>query len=201
PVPQGTALLSAVQQGADVAADLSAQYASLSGVDLSLADCALTLTLTQLPDVMRVRVSVRGEELIYRDRQTFRERDVLFSSKDDVVGTFPVTLFFLAQDGTLNGETRTLALYEGDTQVSAVVRALEGGPETKELLPVIPDGFKVQRVWLEDGECYVNLSASLLSELDRETAERTFSALEQSLLSLETVREVRFLLDGEPSAA
>lgn len=40
-------------------------------MELSLADYAITLTLTQLPDVARVRITVLGEELDYRSRQVF----------------------------------------------------------------------------------------------------------------------------------
>ena len=38
-------------------------------------------------------------------------------------------LYFLNEAGELVPEERTLSLYEGDTQVSAVIRALENGPE------------------------------------------------------------------------
>ena len=55
-------------------------------------------------------------------------------------------------------------LYEGDTQVSAVARALENGPESKELSAVFPAGFRVKSVWLEEDVCYVNLPSVLLEE-------------------------------------
>ena len=57
PFPKGTALLSAEQKGTELRVDLSAAYSTLSGVGLSLADYAITLTLTQLPDVARVRIN------------------------------------------------------------------------------------------------------------------------------------------------
>lgn len=71
PFPKGTALLSAEQKGTELRVDLSAAYSTLSGVRLSLADYAITLTLTQLPDVARVRITVAGRELDYRSRQVF----------------------------------------------------------------------------------------------------------------------------------
>ena len=198
PFPKGTALLSAEQKGTELRVDLSAAYSTLSGVGLSLADYAITLTLTQLPDVARVRITVAGRELDYRSRQVFLARDILTVPKEDVVGTVDTSLYFVNGDGALTAEARTLNLYEGDTQVSAVVRALENGPETKGLSGVLPEGFKVRKVWLEEEICYVSLSSALLEgQPEPETLSQAVLALEQSLLSLESVEEVRFLVDGE----
>ena len=180
--------------------DFSAVYGTLSGMDLTLADYAVTMTLAQLPDVARVRITVAGNNLDYRSRQVFLIRDILFAPKEDVVGTVAVQLYFPNEDGALTPEDRTLSLYEGDTQVSAVVRALENGPETKELLPVLPDGFKVRKTWLEEGTCYVSLSSALLDgQPDPASLTQAVASLEQSLLSLETVENVCFLVDGELS--
>lgn len=183
PFPKGTALLSAEQKGTELRVDLSAAYSTLSGVALSLADYAITLTLTQLPDVARVRITVAGRELDYRSRQVFLARDILTVPKEDVVGTVDTSLYFVNGDGALTAEARTLNLYEGDTQVSAVVRALENGPETKGLSGVLPEGFKVRKVWLEEEICYVSLSSALLEgQPEPETLSQAVLALEQSLL-------------------
>lgn len=80
-----------------------------------------------------MRITVAGRELDYRSRQVFLARDILAVPKEDVVGTVDASLYFVNCDGALTAEARTLNLYEGDTQVSAVVRALENGPETKGL--------------------------------------------------------------------
>ena len=198
PIPEGTALKSLKVSGRRAQIDLSAQYARLTGIDLSLADYCITLTLTQLPDVARVRITVAGRELDYRSRQVFLARDILTVPKEDVVGTVDASLYFVNGDGALTAEARTLNLYEGDTQVSAVVRALENGPETKGLSGVLPEGFKVRKVWLEEEICYVSLSSALLEgQPEPETLSQAVLALEQSLLSLESVEEVRFLVDGE----
>ena len=76
-------------------------------------------------------------------------------------------------------EARTLDLYEGDTQVSAVAQALERGPENRELLPVLP--FQVRSLWQEDDVCYVNLSSAQLEGLDDATLETALEALRNPL--------------------
>ena len=90
-----------------------------------------------------------------------------------------------------------LDLYEGDTQVSAVAQALERGPENRELTSALPEGFQVKSVWQEEDICYVNLSSALLEEIGESAVRTALEALENSLGSLESVEEIRFLVDGE----
>ena len=200
PIPSGTVLLSVQVDAARAVVDLSSAYRALSGVSLSLADYAITLTLTQIQEISTVSVTVRGQELVYRDRQTFSAREVLRSSNEDVVGTVDAVLYFPDETGTLTPEERTLELYEGETQVGAVTKALSNGPESKSLRAVLPDGFQVRAVWQEEGSCYVNLPSAVLDVLiteDTEALTQALDSMRDSLLSLEQVQEVRFLVDGE----
>ena len=198
PIPLGTTLESLEIHGSQAKVDMSAAYGSLSGIGLTLADYAITMTLTQLPDIMSVRITVGGRELAYRDRQVFSTQGVLLAPQGDVVSTVEAILYFQDKKGGLIGEEWNLELYEGDTQVIAVTRALESGPKDKELRGVMPEGFRVKSVWLEEDTCYVNLSSALLTNLpDDRQLSRALMSLSFSICSLEAVREVRFLVDGE----
>lgn len=198
PFPSGTALLQMKVSGAHAQVDLSASYRLLSGVALTVADYCITLTLTQLPGIRSVSITVGGQPLAYRSTQIFTARDVLLSSTEDVVGTVDVTLYFLNASGVLVGEVRTLELYEGDTQAESLVEALGKGPQEKEHTPTLPEGFAVQTVWVEEDRCYVNLSSTMLGALPEGAQLRpAILALASSLLTLESVKEVQFLVDGE----
>lgn len=197
-IPAGTTLLSVRHNGVLATVDLSNQYSALSGVELTLADYAITQTLTQLSEVMLVKVTVRGKEIPYRSGRILSQRDILFSPKEDVVSNVEAMLYFLDEEGTFIPTMETLNLYEGDTQVSAVVRALENGPQSKELLPVIPPDFRIRAVWQVENECYVNFSSKQLESLENESDYDTMcQGLEKSLSSLETVEKVNFLIDGQ----
>lgn len=197
-IPSGTVLLSVKVEGSRAAVDFSAAYSTLSGVRLTMADYAVTLTLTQLPEIASVKITVQGQELAYRDKQTFTARDVLLSSEEDVVGTVEAALYFPDESGVLMEEWRTLELYEGDTQVSAVARALEKPPEGKGVVRSLPEGFRVKSIWLEEDTCYVNLPSVLLGSIGGDVPlDTALRALAGSLCSLDTVSEVRFLVDGE----
>ncbi len=197
-VPPGTALVSLAVDDGQAAVDLSSTYAVLSGVELTLADYAITLTLTQLPEISSVSITVRGRELAYRDKQVFTEEDVLRSSMEDVVSTLIATLYFPDEDGRLQAEERELELYEGETQAGAVVQALLSGPEDKELSAAVPEAFQVESMRLEESVCYVNLNSAALTEIpEDEVVETAVEALARSLCALDTVSEVQFLVDGE----
>lgn len=197
PVPAGTTLLSLELAGGLAKVDLSASYNTLSGVALTLADSAIAMTLSQVPEISSVQITVRGRELAYRERQVLSIREVLLSPEEDVISTVDALLYFLDQEGGFVPEKRTLDLYEGDTQVFAVARALEGGPENRELLNPLPEGFQARSVWLEEDVCYVNLSSALLEGLEEAAVQTAIQALGSSLCSLEGVEETRFLIDGE----
>jgi germination protein M len=56
--------------------DLSGRYGLLSGIDLTLADYSMVLTLTQLEEVEAVMITVDGQVLSYRDHQRLTAEDV-----------------------------------------------------------------------------------------------------------------------------
>lgn len=196
-LPAGTTLLSLELEGDRARVDLSPAYESLSGVAMTLADSAIAMTLAQVPEVSSVQITVRGRELVYRERQVLNIREVLLTPEEDVISTVDVLLYFLNQQGRLMAAEQTLDLYEGDTQVSAVARALESQPEGRDLFSPLPEGFQVKSVWLEEDICYVNLSSALLEGLEEGAVRTALRALKNSLSSLEAVEEVRFLVDGE----
>ena len=135
PIPEGTALRSLKVSGRRAEIDLSAQYARLSGIDLSLADYCITLTLSQLPNVNAVSITANGSELPYRKTQVLLSADTLLSSRESGLRPITVQLYFLdSETGELRAEQQTLALYEGQTRVNALLEALAQGPEDDSLL-------------------------------------------------------------------
>ena len=62
--------------------DLSENYGGLSGVDLTLADYAITLTLSQLPGVEGGRITADGEPLSYRSHQILTTEEALLWAEE-----------------------------------------------------------------------------------------------------------------------
>lgn len=197
--PEGTELRRLSVAGGRATVDLSAQYERLSGVDLSIADACVTLTLTQLDGIYAVRLTADGKELPYRKTQLLTAADALLSVDEDVIRTLNVSLYFLdTETGALRAQQQTLALYEGQTRLSAVLDALKRGPEGDDTLRrLLGDDFSVLSSRTEDGVCSINLDGRSLFAGDEPLRALTMESLARSLLSLDGVDEVQFLVDGE----
>ena len=195
PIPAGVTLQSCEIRGSTVYVDFSTAYGQLSGMDMTVADYCVTLSLTQIPDIYAVHITVGGKELAYRDTNRFLASDVLLSSTDDVVRTLAVRLYFPDESGVLAPEERLLSLYEGETRVGVIVDALLDGPESETLQPLVPDGFEVLSVRVENGICYLNLPEDAAGMMaDNAVAGYGFV---NSLCELEDVNEVWFFTEGE----
>lgn len=68
PIPAGITLRSWRMEGAVLTLDLSEAYNGLSGVELTLADSCIVLTLCQLNGVESVYLTVEGRPRPYRDQ-------------------------------------------------------------------------------------------------------------------------------------
>lgn len=199
PFPAGTQLLGLRVSGKQALVDLSSQYARLSGVELSLADYCLTLTLTQLEGINAVSVTANGRPLSYRKTQLFTAADTLLSSREDALRPITVQLYFLdTQTLALRPQQQTLALYEGQTRVNALLDALAQGPDKDaSLARVLPEGFSVLSSRIDEGVCYLSLPADLPLPETAEEQQRMVESLVRSLCSLSGVQQVQFLMEGE----
>lgn len=199
PMPEGLELLDLELRDRTAWVDFSGEFRDLSGVELTLADYCLTLSLTALESVRAVTVTAQGRPLGQQPKQVFYERDVLLADMDDVLQTVEISLYFLNADGALAAENRMISLYEGQTLAEVLVAALLEGPEDRELLRALPDGFTVNYVRVDNGICYVSLPASSLDMLpaDEQTQRMALWSLADSLYSLDSVTELCLLADGE----
>lgn len=201
PVPKGTAVNSCTVTGGTVSVDLSREYEQLMGVERTIADYCITLSLMQLDGVYAVRLTVNGLLPEGRTNGVYTSAEVLLTSPEDIVRTVKVTLYFPTGSGTLTGEERRLTVYEGETVAQAVVKALAERPMdsyagSEQLLP---EGFAVLDTKVEDGTCYLNLAGSVTALLPEDSTdqERMIQGLVDSLCSLEDVSQVQLMVDGE----
>lgn len=195
PAPAGTSVQELSVFGKWARVDFSRQYARLAGIDLTLADYCVTLTLTQLDGVNAVSITSGGRELPYRHTQVFTAADPLLSTQESALRPVTVSLYFLDKTtGELRAERQALALYEGQTRVNALLEALLRGPESDDLQPLLPDGFVVLSARVEGGTCYLNLPA----DTDfGPTPDLALRSLVRSLCSLDNVDRVQLAADGE----
>lgn len=201
PVPEGTTVNSCTVTGGTVSVDLSREYEQMVGVERTIADYCITLSLMQLDGIYAVRLTVNGLLPEGRTNGVYTSAEVLLTSPEDIVRTVKVTLYFPTGGGTLAGEDRRLTVYEGETVAQAVVKALTERPMdsyagSEQLLP---EGFAVLDTKVEGGTCYLNLADGVTALLPEDSTdqERMIQGLVDSLCSLEDVSQVQLMVDGE----
>lgn len=196
--PAGTEVLNVALLERRAMVDLSSGIGWLEGVELTMADYCLTLALTALDGINSVTVTSQGRMMVQQPKQVFYERDVLLSTMYDALQTVDVVLYFVDETNAMVGEKRTLEIYEGQAVAENLVLKLLEGPESRELKTVIPEEFSIISVKVENGVCYVNLPAAALSTLPEEEEQQRLIlwTLADSLYSLDTIEELKFLADG-----
>lgn len=198
PLPEGVELLGLEIRDRRAYVDFSGGLIQMEGVDLSMADYCLTLSLTALEGIYAVSVTAQGREIGQQPKHVFYERDVLLSTMEDVLQTAEATLYFLDAENALIGENRTIELYEGQTLAENLVAALLAGPKSKDLHSALPEDFAVISVRVEDNICYLNLSPAALDLLppDAEAQRLALWSLADSLYSMDSVQELHLLAGG-----
>ena len=197
-IPAGTRVLSWSLEEGVASVELSAAYAGLVGVDLTLADCCITLTLAQLPGVEGVRVTVNGGGQSYRDRRVLYPEDMLLAVAEESPAEVTAALYFRREGGDQLGfELRRFRLSEDRVPVKEVLDALAAGPEDEVLVPLLPEGLAVRSAWVDQGLCTADLSAALL-DLPEGRRALAVSSIAETLRSLDGVEQVQILIEGEP---
>ena len=186
-----TEIVSLKVEGRRVDVDFSGQYANLTGVDLTLADYCVTLTLTQLENVNAVSITVDGRALPQRRSRILTAADPLLGRTEDTLRPVSVELYFWDNESeSLVTEERTLELYEGQSRVDAVLSELAHGPYRGDLTRSVPETLEVLSARVEDGVCYLYLAGA--ETLSASAVE----AITLSVQSLPNLREVRIALEG-----
>lgn len=198
PFPEETKLLSLAVRSNRAQVDLTG-ISRMDSISLSLAGYCLALSLCEIEGIDSVSLTCDGRILAQQPRRVFYPQDVLLSTGDSVVQQISVMLYFVNADGVLTPEKRMLDLYEGETQSNVLIAALLAGPRDSNLSSVIPEGFSVISVKVEDGVCFIHIpsgSMELLPE-DEVTQNLILWSLAESLYSLPHVDAIRMLVEGE----
>lgn len=199
-IPGGTGVEHWSVEGRTAYVELSDAYAQLSGIDRTIADYCVTLTLSQLSGVDRVELSAGDEG----GSRVLRVGDVIFSGAEEEPVDVPASLYFRrAGSAALVFELRVFRLTEDETPARAVLEALITGPQDENLAALLPQDLTVYSAWVDDGVCYADLSGALLAAVpdSRPEQELVISSIVETLCSLDTVDQVQLMVEGEPLTA
>ena len=202
PFPAGVRTLDLHSDAATgtVYVNLSEQYGSLSGFDLTVADYCIVMTLCQTSWVHNVRILVEGEPIPYRNRQNMRDTDLLLSGVGERTETVLTALYFPDRDNLgLNVEYRQ-AERSSDNAAEIVMTELLRGPVGIDADRALPKGTQVLGLSVSGTVCQVDLSAEFVDNAPQSGLgpTTTLYALVNTLCALGGISQVRVLVEGTP---
>ena len=201
PFPSGTKVNSWTLKDGRLTVDFSEQYGKLYGIDLTLADYCVVLTMTQFEGVEEVALTVAGEEVPGRNQQVFRAEDVLLNGDEVQQVVLDVQLCFPLADGSgLGTEYREVRVGEEETPEEAVLKALCDGPTSKKMVAFLPAELGGVKLSVAEEICTVELDEIWQAAMpeDPQSLELTVYALVNSLAELDAVKQVEVLAEGQP---
>ena len=197
PFPSGTKVLDIIPGEDDLTLVMSGEYFTLVGVELSVANCCLASTICAYMGLDSVML-VDEMETIHMD---IHPDHYLLSNTISEENNESFTLYFSDLDHRyVIAETRNVTLSENETDMAYVMRQLFEGPESDQLLGVIPRDTELLGISEENGVCTVNFSqAFYTNRFDNSYgAYTTIYGITNTLTSLPDIEAVQFLVEGEP---
>lgn len=199
PIPADTQVVRWAVDGRVAQVELSGPYAELTGLDRTISDYCVALTLCQLPGVDGVLLSAGGG-----GSRLLRAGDVIFSGAEEEPVDVTAALYFRRTGGdTLSFEWRVFRLTEDEAPAKAVLEALAAGPQDEGLSALLPPGLTVRSAWVDGGVCHADLSADLLQAVPERAEDQglVISSIVETLCSLDKVEQVELLVEGQPLTA
>ncbi len=205
PLSMGFQVLDVKLDGERVSLDVNAAYKKMPATTEVLVRAAIVRTLTQLPYVNYVEITVEGTQLYDNIGKLvgWMSADQFIDNDGSEINTYElirVKLYFANESGDKLIAAYREKHYSTNTPLERfVVEELIAGPsgQVQGLYPVINPQTKVINVMTKDGICYVNLDSSFLSVVNNVSTEVAIYSIVNSLIELSDVNKVQILINGE----
>ena len=193
----------ATVQNSYVSLDFTSGYGKLEPVSEVLCRAAIVKSMTQLPKVSNVEITINGQPITNQDGQvigimngdSFVTDDSTFSN----YGLYgEVSLYFANKKGTKLVECQTqLDVSNQHSLEQRVIEQLIKGPDTEKYKKTIPEGTEVIKTSVKDGICYVDFNQKFLDGVSDVQDEITIYSIVNSLVELPNINKVQFTIEGE----
>ncbi len=194
-IPNNVTLENAEFSGGVMCIKLSSQYAKIPPVERSLMNACITHTLCSITGIEQVFISCDGLSPTLYSPENF-VTNKLYAH----YSTQSINLYFADSDfKDLICETTTVSVSDNESIQSVAISNLIAGPKTSTAQSAIPDGTKLNDIYVEDGVCIINLSHEFVDNANHsETSEAvTLFSIVNTMTELPLVNSVKFLIDGK----
>lgn len=191
--------------GEQVTVSLGEKYKELPRTTEVLTRAALVRSLTAIPDVNYVMITVNGEPItdVNGNPIGIMTADMFIDSAGtqiDAVGTVTLRLYFANESGDGLVEINRELVHNADISnvpmEKVVLEQLIKGPVNTESYPTINPGTKILSVTVQDGVCYINFDSAFLTAVNNVTSDVTIYSIVNSLAELSNINKVQISIDG-----
>lgn len=203
-IPFDVKFLNATISDGLVTVDASEDYEKLSPGAEIICRSSIVWTITSLPFVNSVAMTIEGEPLLKTDGTEIGNMnrdnviiDTIVSPETKRYDEFE--LYFSNDDSSaLVSEKREIEVSQNQPKERSIVEQLIAGPKDKAYHGTIPTDTKLRDITTtDDGTCYVNFSAEFVNKKSAGSETLTIYSVVNSLTGLEYVDKVQFLIEGE----
>lgn len=193
-------------EGAQVTVSLGEKYKEQSRTTEVLIRAALVKSLTQIPGVEYVMITINGEpiqdaagnEIGIMTADTFVDNA---GEQMDAYEKITIRLYFANEAGDglipINRELVHNIDISNISMEKLVLEQLIAGPANTESYPSMNPNTKLLGVTVKDGVCYVNLDSTVLTPVNNETSDVTIYSIVNSLVELSNINKVQISIDGK----
>ena len=192
--------------GGQVTVSLGEKYKELSKTTEVLTRAAVVRSLTQIPDVGYVMITVAGEPLMDMAGNPLgiMTADMFVDNEGEQMNSYEkvtIRLYFANETGDglipINRELVHNIDVSNISMEKLVVEQLIAGPANDESYPTINPDTKLLGVTVKDGICYVNLDSAFLTPVNQVTSDVTIYSITNSLVELSNINKVQISIDGK----
>ena len=182
---------------------VSEQYKTLSNTTEILTRAAIVRSLTQIPGVEYVCMTINGEPLTDNAGNAvgFMTANMFIDNEGEEISAYEkaiLRLYFANATGDkLIAINRSIIYNSNISLEKLVVEQLISGPISEESFQTINPDTKLISTTVKDGVCYVNFDSAFLTQNLNVTTDVTIYSIVNSLIELSNINKVQIMVDGE----
>lgn len=208
PLAMGFQVLEVSVSDGTVSLDMDQAYKDMPATTEVLVRAAIVRTLTQLPHINYVGITVNGEQLYDNAGEPvgWMNAEQFIDNDGNEINTYEwtkVKLYFANAEGDKLIAASREKYYSTNTPLERfVVEELISGPGStvEGIYPTINPETKIVNIMTKDGICYVNLDSSFLTVVNNVSTEISIYSIVNSLVELSNINKVQILINGEVPA-
>lgn len=209
PLALGFQVLSYKIDGGKLVLDVDEAYRELAPTTEVLVRAAIVKTLSQVPDIRYIAITIRGEQLLDHlgEYVGWMNAEQFINNDGNEINTYElrrIKLYFANETGDkLIGAYREKHYSTNTPLERFIVEEVIAGPsgQVPGLYPTVNPETKIISVMTKDGICYVNLDSGFLTVAGNVSTELAVYSIVNSLVELSNVNKVQILVNGEVPAS